>query len=169
MCFSAVVPLGNASSSDAAVGVRSKDAAVLVHGNVIEVQKVSRSVGASSSLRTDHAELYGVARRGIHSEPTAAAVVSGSDVAMPHAIKRSASVRAGGVACRGGAEEEVRRTVVVASGDFWKSCIVNCEKHADIQIVTPGAALVVRNGNVWMTVAANVAKVNAPLGTNAHC
>src|SRR6202011_3567377 len=150
VCSGGVVALRYARSGYAAVGVGGKNAADLVHGDVIEVQKVSRSAGASGSLRTDHAQLYGIGRRSIHGEPTAAAIVSSRDVAMPHAIKWSAGVRAGGGTCGWCAEEEERRTVVVASDDFWKSCIANCEGHTDIPIAPPGAALVGRNGNVRM-------------------
>jgi len=78
-----VIALGDASRGDATVGVRSKDAADLVHSNVIEVQKVSRSTGASGSLRTNHAELYRIGRRSIYSEPILATVIRGSHIAMP--------------------------------------------------------------------------------------
>ena len=80
---------------------------------------------------------------------------------MPDAIKRSAGIRAGGITCGGRPENEEGCAVVVASDDFWKSSIANRKWHADIETAMPRTALVVRNGNVRMAVAANVAKVNA--------
>src|ERR1700730_17680220 len=53
-----VVALENEGNGDAAIRIRRKDPTGLVHGKVIEVQKVSRSAGASGSLRTDHPKLH---------------------------------------------------------------------------------------------------------------
>jgi hypothetical protein len=46
---------------------------------------------------------------------------------MPHAVERRAGIGAGSITHGGRSEEEIRRSIIVASDDFWKDSIVNCE------------------------------------------
>src|SRR5712692_4508699 len=164
-----VVAPGDAGGGDAPIRVCGEDTTGLVHRKVIEVQQVSGSIGARRALGTDHAELHSIIRRGVHSEPSPATVVSGGDVAVPHTVEWSwASVRSCGIAGRGRTQEEEGRTVVVTGNDFWEDRIADAEGHSDIQVTVPRAPLIVGNGDVRMSISGNVAKIYASFGADAY-
>ena len=164
-----VVTLGDTSGGDAPIRVRGEDASDFVHRNVIEVQEVSGAAGARGALGTDHAELHGIIGRGIHSKPSAAPVVSSGYVAVPHAVEWSwSSVRARASAGRGRTQEEEGGAVIVAGNHFREDGIADTEGHSHIQVIVPGAALVIGNGDVRMPIAGNIAKVDASFGADAY-
>src|SRR5260221_13747730 len=84
-----VVSPVDTGGGDAPIRVCGEDTTGLVRPKVIEGQQVSGSTGARRTLGTDHAELHRIIRRGVHSEPSPATVVSGGDVAVPHTVEGS--------------------------------------------------------------------------------
>src|SRR5882762_2598548 len=164
-----VVAPGDTGGGDAPIRVCGEDPTSLVHRKVIEVQQVSGSRGARRALGTDHAELHGINRRGVHGEPSPATVVSGGDVAVPHTVEGSwASVRSCGIASRRRTQEEEGRTVVVTGNNFWEDRIADAEGQSDIPVAVPRAPLIVGNGDVRMSISGNVAKIYASFGADAH-
>src|SRR5258708_36204490 len=164
-----VVAPGDTGGGDAPIRVCGEDTTGLVHRKVIEVQQVSGSIGARRALGPDHAELRGIIRRSVHSEPSPATVVSGGDIAVPHTVEGSwASVRSCSIATRGLSPEEEGCTVVVTGNDFWEDSIADAEGHSDIQVTVPRAPLIVGNGDVRMSISRNVAKIYASFGADAY-
>jgi len=162
-----VIAAGDASRGDAAIRIRGEDTTSFVYRKVIEVQEVSGSIGAESALGADHAELHVIIGRGVHGEPGAAPVVSSGYVAVPHAVERSWSgVRACASASRRRAQEEEGRAVIVARDDFREHRIAHTEGRSNIQVIVPGASLVIGNGDVRMSIARNVAKIDSSFGAN---
>src|SRR5205807_5326173 len=96
------------------------------------------------------------------------AIVGGGDKAVPNTVERSAGVRSGSVPVCGGAEEEERSAVVITGYYLREDCVLDAEGDSNILVVVPGAALVVGHGDVRMSVATRVTKIDASLGANSY-
>src|SRR5207302_4496733 len=77
---------GNATCSYAAVAVAVQNAAFVIDGYFIEVEKIAICRSATLLPDAGHA-LHGIVRRGVNGRPRLAAVIGGSDESVPFAWK----------------------------------------------------------------------------------
>src|SRR5262249_1064304 len=123
---------------------------------------------AGCAVGAHYTELHRIVGGGIDSEPALTTVVGRGNVSMPHTIKWSAAVCPSAVSRRRCTDEKERGAIIVACSYFGKDSVVDPERNPYILVPVPRCTLVVRDGDVRVSILTYVAEVQTTLGSDSN-
>ena len=147
------------AAAHAAVGVAVHRVAVLVDGDLVEVEQVA--VGGIAAGVPDAADaLHDIVGRGVDGDPALAAVVGGREVDVPEA----GEVRRHRIALGRGADIGTRCTVGVARDGVGEHHVLEAHLRTQLDARQPGPALVLGDTHHGASGAVGVAEVAGVVG-----
>ena len=141
------------ATSRAAVGVTHKYPPELVHGDIVEIEKITARVAAS--LVPDAASLHWVRGSSVNGRPSEAGVVSEGRIQVPDPLEVGRLRITRGLC----AEEGKGRALIVAGDHFGELRVLDSERSPRILGLRPVQAAVAGNRNLGVAVGVHIPEV----------